>query len=177
MLKLQHLIGLPVISESGKSVGKVRDIWFDEHWQLRGIVTGGRGWPRKGTYAVDWDNIVTCGRDAMLVSRSDAVQLLAAGEIIRCFCWGESRLKDLPVMTTSGEELGRISDVYFEPIKGTPIVGYELTDGFISDVMEGRQWLRVAQFAEEITLGEEAVLVPESASHELHNMTTSESDR
>ena len=178
MLKLQHLIGLPlIVNGSGKTVGKVKDIWFDEHWQLRGIITGSRRWPRKGAYAVDWEDVLTCGKDALIVSRSDVVRLLAAGEITRCYCWGESKLKDLPVITTNGEELGRISDVYFDPIKGTPIVGYELTDGFISDVMEGRHWLRVAQFADEITLGEKAVLVPESASHELHNMTTSESDR
>lgn len=178
MLKLQHLIGLPLIAgTTGTTVGKVKDIWFDEAWRLRGIIADFRGWLGKRVYAVDWDDVQTCGRDALILAGDDAVRRLSAGEVIRCFSWGESKLRDRPVLTTDGEQLGRISDVYFDPIKGTPIIGYELTDGFISDVMEGRHWLRVAQFAEEIMLGEEAVLVPESARHELHNMTTSESDR
>ena len=38
MIQVQRVLGLPVLLESGKCIGKVRDLWFDEFWQLVGVV-------------------------------------------------------------------------------------------------------------------------------------------
>ena len=42
------------------------------------------------------------------------------------------------MMTKEGERLGILEDVYFMEEVGT-IVGYELSDGFFSDIMEGKR--------------------------------------
>ncbi|MOA67251.1 hypothetical protein D3C78_1943430 [compost metagenome] len=40
---------------------------------------------------------------------------------------------------------------------GRQIIGYEISEGFISDLKEGRKWLPMP---EKVTIGEDAVIVP-----------------
>ncbi|GGG19850.1 PRC-barrel domain-containing protein [Paenibacillus abyssi] len=172
MIKLQSLIGLPVIDiNTGNRVGKVRDIWFDEHWLLTGIVLEARRWISSDVQAIHWDNVIACGEDAVLISDTQAVVSLKAEDIIRCFHTGRIKLKDLPVITVEGLQLGRVTDVYFDQNKGTLIVGYELTDGFISDLREGRKWLRISDYPDEVALGEDTILVPVRAEQDLEHTT------
>jgi uncharacterized protein YrrD len=53
-----------------------------------------------------------------------------------------------------------VSDVYFDDLQGTQIVGYELTDGFIADLMGGRKWLPAPLDSDSVLLGENAIIVP-----------------
>jgi len=79
-------------------------------------------------------------------------------------------------VTVDGEQLGRVSDVYFSEILGTQIVGYELTDGFIADVMEGRRWLPVPSDLDSVMLGENAIIVPAGSGSQLLPVAASDSD-
>ncbi|WP_071460228.1 PRC-barrel domain-containing protein [Bacillus massilinigeriensis] len=45
------------------------------------------------------------------------------------------------LFTNAGDELGLLEDVYFMEEMGT-IVGYELTDGFFSDISEGKRLVK-----------------------------------
>ncbi|ALS27043.1 subunit H of photosystem reaction center [Paenibacillus sp. 32O-W] len=177
MIKLQQLIGLPVlVIHTGKKVGKVKDAWFDEHWRLRGLILE-TGWRLSGgVRVVEWNHVLTCGEDAVLIAEGDSVRKLKAAEIGRSFSQsGCVKLRDLPVMTVHGQQLGRLSDVYFYPFQGTQIVGYELTDGFISDVMEGRKWFRAPADSDVILLGEDAIIVPAISETELEPVASSDS--
>ncbi|MBD2844559.1 PRC-barrel domain-containing protein [Paenibacillus sp. IB182496] len=173
MLKLQSLIGLPMIDQaSGRRAGTIQDIWFDEHWQLAGMITRASRWGRRGMTVLRWRHVAACGEDAVLLHEQALEERLPEGEIVRCFHTGLVRLRNLPVMTLGGLQLGRVSDVYFHQDEGTPIVGYELTDGFISDLREGRRWLRIAAYPDQVTLGEDAILVPARAEQDLEQATS-----
>ncbi|GGG83869.1 PRC-barrel domain-containing protein [Paenibacillus radicis (ex Gao et al. 2016)] len=177
MIKLQQLIGLPVIViHSGKHAGVVRDAWFDEHWKLLGLVLSNAKWFGSAVLAVKWSDVLTCGEDAVLISGEEAVKPVKSAEILRSFETGVVKLKDLPVVTVQGLQLGRVSDVYFYPFQGTQIVGYELTDGFISDLMEGRKWLRAPEDPEAVLLGEDAIIVPAVSEAELEPVAASNSE-
>nr|WP_243864300.1 PRC-barrel domain-containing protein [Paenibacillus castaneae] len=94
-------------------------------------------------------------------------------QLLRSFYTGLVKLKDLPVVTVQGLQLGRVSDVYFYPNQGTQIIGYELTDGFVSDVMEGRKWLRAPSDPDAVLLGEDAIIVPAVSEAELEPVAAS----
>ncbi|WP_274650061.1 PRC-barrel domain-containing protein [Paenibacillus humicola] len=177
MIRLQHVIGLPVIeTDAGKRVGYVKDAWFDEHWRLDGIVLdAGRRFltPMK---SVRWHHVLVCGDDAVLIMSADSVRKSKAAEVQRSFYTGLIRLKDLPVVTIDGQQLGRLSDVYFEGFQGTQIVGYELTDGFVSDLMEGRWWLPSPEDPDAVMLGEDAIIVPAGSENRLEPVAASDSD-
>jgi uncharacterized protein YrrD len=177
VIKLQQLIGLPVIDlRTGRQAGKVKDAWFDEQWMMQGVVLEGGKWLSSKDRIVHWNRVASCGEDAVLIDGTEAVVVkdkIAAG---RCFQTGHPKLKDLLVVTVGGTQLGRLSDVYFEPIQGTQIVGYELTDGFISDLLEGRKWLRAPKESETVLLGEDAIIVPACCEAQLLPVAPSDSD-
>ncbi|RED65614.1 PRC-barrel domain-containing protein [Cohnella lupini] len=164
MIQVQRILGLPVLLESGKCIGKVKDLWFDEFWKLVGIVLDkyARSGIRKTPKIVYWEDIVHCGEDALLIKGSTVVATMDSKQLLRTFHTGVVRLKDMPVYTIEGQHLGEVSDVYFKPSEGTQIIGYELTDGFLADVFEGRRKLFLPEALENITLGEDAILVPAS---------------
>ncbi len=173
---MQQLIGLPVIViHSGKQVGNVRDAWFDEHWFLQGLVLQSAGWFAASVFTVAWESILTCGEDTVIIADESAIKRVKPGLLLRSFETGVVKLKGLPVVTVHGDGLGRVSDVYFYPNQGTPIVGYELTDGFISDLMEGRKWLRAPSDPDAVLLGEDAIIVPAVSEAELEPVAASNS--
>jgi len=165
----QRLIGLPVIDEkTGRRAGKVLDLWFDEHWSLRGLLLkAGRWWFKRYCDVAPWESVTALGPDAVLLSDAGAVRRYDAAEIGRTFHTGRIRLKDLPVVTDEGRQLGRVSDVYFQENQGTPITGLELTDGFVSDLLEGRKRLKFPADPGLVKLGEDAILVPARCEQDL----------
>ncbi|WP_372635842.1 PRC-barrel domain-containing protein [Cohnella sp.] len=165
MFQVERILGLPVLLESGKSVGKIKDLWFDEFWRLVGIVLDRytrSGLFRKLSKIVYWKDIVHLGEDALLIRNGAAVASINGNELLRTFHSGVVRLKDMPVYTIEGQYLGKVSDVYFKPSEGTQIVGYELTDGFLADVLEGRRKLILPEAPDKMTLGNDAIFVPAS---------------
>ncbi|WP_139990935.1 PRC-barrel domain-containing protein [Paenibacillus paridis] len=174
MIKLQRLIGLPVIViHSGKLVGTVKDAWFDEHWQLKGLILDCPRWFVSSVKIVEWTHVLSCGEDAVIIASEAEIVRMKSKQMLRSFYTGIVKLKDLPVITVQGEQLGRVSDVYFYPKQGTQIVGYELTDGFVSDLMEGRRWLRAPSDPENVLLGEDAIIVPAVSEAELEPVAAS----
>lgn len=174
MVKLQQLIGLPVIViHSGKLVGTVKDAWFDENWKLNGLILEFAKWFAWKARIVPWNEVLTCGEDAVIISGEDAVILMKPKQVRRAFYTGIVKLKDMPVITVHGDQLGMLSDVYFYPLQGTQIVGYELTDGFISDLMEGRKWLKAPSDPDLVLLGEDAIIVPAVSEAELEPVAAS----
>ncbi|TVY00458.1 PRC-barrel domain-containing protein [Cohnella terricola] len=165
MFQVERILGLPVLRESGKGVGKVKDVWFDEFWRLVGFVLDKydrAGFIRKLSRIVYLEDIVHLGEDALLIRGDTAIASKDGNELLRTYDTGIVRLKDMPVYTIEGQYLGKISDVYFKSSEGTQIIGYELTDGFLADVFEGRRRLLLPEAPENMTLGEDAILVPAS---------------
>ncbi|MBB6673896.1 PRC-barrel domain-containing protein [Cohnella nanjingensis] len=177
MRTLQQMIGLPVLLESGKQVGRVLDVGFDEFWQRTCIVLDTKVWFRKSVRIVKWESVTTEGEDALVIAGPEAIATVHRKDLQRTFHTGLIQLKELPVFTIDGQELGRVSDVYFRKTEGTQIAGYELTDGFLADVFEGRRRLYLPNGPEGVTLGEDAILVPASYDRILEREPNAESDR
>lgn len=174
MIKLQQLIGLPVIViHSGKRVGTVKDCWFDENWKLNGVVLEYGKWFAAKVRIVAWSDVLTCGEDVVIIASEDAVVSMKPKKVSRAFYTGVVKLKNMPVVTVHGDQLGLLSDVYFYPLQGTQIVGYELTDGFVSDLMEGRKWLKAPSDPDMVLLGEDAIIVPAVSEAELEPVAAS----
>lgn len=168
----QHVIGLPVLQMNGKAAGRVLDVWFDECWRFCGVVLRERlPWPRRTVRVVRRERIASWGEDALMIADGQAVETLDPKQLLHTFHTGVVRLKDMPVYTVDGQELGRVSDVYFRPDEGTPWIGYELTDGFLADVCEGRRRLLLPEDAE-VVIGEDAILVPASCERVLERNHT-----
>jgi uncharacterized protein YrrD len=155
VLRAQDVIGLPVIDISlGTQIGKVLDILFDVDWQVQGILLELGSWFHKDRY-IPISNICAFGDDAVTVNNEECAAELNSADYYRMVT-GHRKVKGLPVLTVNGHQLGMVEDVYFLEEVGT-IIGYELSDGFISDLKQGRQ---VLQRPEKATFGQDAIIVP-----------------
>lgn len=164
-MKFQEMIGLNVFDlNNGKQVGKVLDILLNEDWTISGIQLKGKRLFSSNIKAVLWDDIVAYGEDAVMIRNQQAIQKWDAENIQLTYLAGGSKLRELPVLTGDGIIIGYVSDVYFDQEMGNTITGIEISDGFISDLVEGRKML---PFTPEMTKGENVIMVPPGSDERL----------
>lgn len=166
-MKLQEMIGLAVFDvEDGKQVGKIQDFIVNDDWQIEGIELENKGLFTNHVKIVQWQDIVAYGEDAVMIRNQQAVRKTGADDIKYTFLLGRSKLKEMSVLTEEGLLLGRVSDVYFDQELGNTIIGIEITDGFVSDLIEGRKWLPCTS---DMSIGESAIMVPSLSEQRLEN--------
>lgn len=157
-MKLQEMTGLAVFDvEDGKQVGDVQDVLLNEQWKIVGILLEGKQLLSSSVKVVFWDDIMAYGEDAVMIRNRQAITKWDAENIQLSFLSGSGKLKGIPVMTGDGTVLGHVSDVYFDQKMGNTITGIEISDGLISDLMEGR---KVLPYIAGMTKGENAIMVP-----------------
>lgn len=164
MLKARYIIGLPIIClQNGKRAGKVFDLLIDQDWQLAGVILGPKGWfsPRR---TVARNDIVSCGEDAITIENRSFIHTLNDESSQTTMLEGKHKIKGLPIMTVNGIQLGILEDVYFSKQMGNKIKGFEISEGFISDLTEGRKWLALP---DSVKRGEEAIIVPAQCEKEV----------
>jgi uncharacterized protein YrrD len=129
MRRAREIVGLPVLSlKSGDQIGWVQDVVFDQDSRkISGILLESahifhsrKGIPREVVAAV--------GKDALTVS--DHVVREISG-----VKWSEKVGNQ--VFTQGGEAKGTIEDVFLDD-SAESIVGFEVSDGLFSDLLEGR---------------------------------------
>ncbi|ACX63874.1 PRC-barrel domain-containing protein [Virgibacillus sp. LDC1] len=170
-MKLQEMIGLAVFDvENGKEIGKIHDFILDENWLITGLELEGKALFSSHVKSVSWEDIVAYGEDAVMIRSQEAVRKLGANDIPLTYLLGKRKLKEMQVLTEDGVLLGRISDVYFEQEQGNTILGLEISDGFVSDLIEGRKWLPCTA---EMAIGESAVMVPPMSEQRLEKAINS----
>ncbi|OAB40740.1 PRC-barrel domain-containing protein [Paenibacillus antarcticus] len=174
-MKLQEMIGISVYDvEEGKEIGKVCDFILDAHWTIVSFELERKALFSKMVNTIDWSDIVAYGEDAVMIRNQQAVRKTKADNIQLTYSLGKKKLKDLPVITEDGLTLGRISDVYIDQEVGNTIVGLEISDGFVTDIIEGRKWLPCTS---DMVVGEDAVIVPPMSEERLVQPFILEADR
>lgn len=154
MKKGRDLVGMPIINlTNGETVGRVRDVYFDpESHRILGIVMDGGGW-LKGPRKICFADLTGVGEDAITIE-NDAV-ILKEPVDEECIVTGEGTLIGNRVMTRDGNELGIIADVIFDHSSGE-ITHYQLSEGIVQDLLEGRERLPVDM---EFQYGKDALIV------------------
>ncbi|MEC0232586.1 PRC-barrel domain-containing protein [Paenibacillus alba] len=173
MRKAHDLIGLPVITvDSGKQIGQVKDLLIGPEWNIRGIVLEVKVWFSALRY-IPWEGIVAAGEDAITIPNEMVIREFEHVEECHALLDGSRKIKGLPIITVGGHKLGVVEDVYLNQDWGKQIVGYELSEGFISDLKEGRRWLPVPESA---TKGEDAIIVPVHCAQEMEELFVSKEE-
>lgn len=157
MRKSQEVIGLSVIDrKTGGKVGTVCDLLFDDKQQWIAILLECSGWLKRRK-VVTTDGIFSVGKDAVILYSSEAIQPLdEKAHVWTGLLSGDHRLRGRPMLSDTGMELGTIQNVYFLEKRGT-LVGYELSDGFMSDLQLGR---KVLTPEEPVFFGKDVCMVP-----------------
>ncbi|HEU4962791.1 MAG TPA: PRC-barrel domain-containing protein [Bacilli bacterium] len=158
MRKARDLIGLPVVELStGEQVGEVRDVLFAGDGSFHslllekgGLVSQTKVLPKACIWAI--------GQDAVTVQRREGViEFKDESGVMRSMIEGEVHYVGKDVLTAGGDLLGTVEDVYLDDNLET-IVGYEVSEGFLVDLREGR---KVLPTHPEMIVGMDALVVPE----------------
>ncbi|MFB6468037.1 PRC-barrel domain-containing protein [Cytobacillus sp. Hz8] len=147
------LKGLPVYTlQTGSRIGQICDISISSNGMVKGLIV------KKGTFLkrncfIDIQNVASFGWDGIMVEDETVLKPLKKPEPYTFE--SRQRLTGKMLMTSQGERLGILEDVYFKEELGT-IVGYECSDGFFSDITEGK---RVVKTDEPPAIGKDAIIV------------------
>ncbi len=143
--------GLPVISEkNGEQLGVVSDLFIEGEKVLGILVKKGTFFKQGHFLAIS--SITSIGPDGIIIPTSDCLERNGKeNEGSALF----SPLAGKMVFSEDGDTLGLLNDVYFLEKAGT-IVGYELSDGFFSDLQDGKKVIKPGGPA---AIGKDAIIV------------------
>ncbi|MEW9049520.1 MAG: PRC-barrel domain-containing protein [Neobacillus sp.] len=147
------LKGQPVYETvSGTKIGEVTDLCITKSGMVKGLLVK-KGVFFKQTYFLDIHDVSSFGWDGVMIEDHDHLaKCKTAPEYTLAH---QHSLNGKMILSKSGESLGLLEDVYFQEELGT-IVGYETTDGFFSDITEGKQ---VIQSRKPPAIGKDAIIV------------------
>jgi len=147
------LKGQPVFeTSSGTKIGDISDLCISSNGIVKGLLIK-KGVFFKQSYFLDIQKVTTFGWDGVMIEDSGCLEKL--GDNPEYTLTHQHSLDGMMMLSKSGESLGLLKDVYFQEEVGT-IVGYEITDGFFSDITEGKQ---VIQSGKPLAIGKDAIIV------------------
>lgn len=148
MLKGRDTIGKPIIAyETGEKVAQVRDLIFDyRRNRVLGFLVIEKGWLRKGE-AVAVEAVRSIGPDSIIITDKAAIVDLAELPELQAVIEDDKALIHAKIMTTDGQNLGTILDLYFED-ETWSVVGYEASGGLFVDIYSGRAFIPAPQTIE-----------------------------
>ncbi|MEW8986288.1 MAG: PRC-barrel domain-containing protein [Bacillus sp. (in: firmicutes)] len=145
--------GLPVFDlRNGSKLGEVCDLCISSNGKVEGLLLKKKTMFHKMN-RIEIENVVSFGTDGVMVSQPQVLEPLV--EPPDFTIEHQHKLTGKMVMSAEGEKLGLVEDVYFLEELGT-IVGYECTDGFFSDIKEGK---RVVKTVQPPAIGKDTIIV------------------
>lgn len=147
---------LPVYNEqAGEILGRITDICITNDGKVSGFLVKGKGLFEKNRL-IPIECISSIGNDGVMVANGEMLERLdGESEKTTYFLHSHHGLFQKPILTSEGEKLGLLEDVYFTEELGT-IIGYEITDGFFADITEGKKVVKTKQ---PITVGEDVIVI------------------
>lgn len=161
MRKGKTVIGQDVFSlADGRRVHSVKDLVVSEdHDSIVALLVDEGGLLGTSTI-VPIESVHRFGPDAVMIEASSAVIPASADERVTATLDRKVTLLGTPVVTTEGERVGQIGDMYFDEVSGE-ILGYEVSGGTLGDVMRGTSWLPLTAIE---VIGPDAIIAtPEAA--------------
>lgn len=162
MRRTRLWIGSPVIEiSSGERLGVVTDVLFNEGNTVCSLVLDRDGL-LSGKGKVDFSNVHSVGEDAVTIESGDLIAPANEAEP-GCLLSGDDAFVGKELFTEEGNVLGVVADVYIEEDSDN-IVGYEVSDGLIADLVAGRKWL---PFEQTVQIGDRIIVRADSELSEL----------
>jgi uncharacterized protein YrrD len=147
------LKGQPVFeTKSGQKIGEISDLCISSNGKVNGLLVK-KGVFFKQSYFLDIQKVASFGLDGVMIEEDSQLEKLKDDP--EYTLTHQHSLDGKMMLSKSGESLGLLKDVYFQEELGT-IVGYEITDGFFSELTEGKQ---VIHSGKPIAIGKDAIIV------------------
>jgi len=140
---------------SAEELGRVSDLCITSEGRVNALIMKGKGlFDRERVVPIQ--SISSIGDDGVMVSHKSQIERLDhEAHTPTYFLHTHHGLFRKPLLSSEGQKLGLLEDVYFTEELGT-IIGYEVTDGFFADITEGK---KVVKTEKPLTIGEDVIVV------------------
>ena len=158
MRKGKSVIGKDVLSlEDGVKLETVSDLVIDPEGRRVVAIIVTEGGFLSSSRVVPTEEVASYGKDAVVVrSKASVVSVSDHPDLRQMVDHHNGKILGKKVFTSSGDNQGSISDIYFDEPTGA-VVGYEVSGGLLGDAAKGTSYLAT----DEITsIGTEVVFVP-----------------
>lgn len=157
MIKGKDILNRSIIAVStGEKVDRVHDVIFDHQAnQVLGLLVDEGGW-FSAAKVVPFERIRSVGEDAIMIGTPDDVTTTREDGRLKEALDSKASLIGLTLLTTDGQNLGRIADVFFDEHTGR-VEGYEATGGLFADLSSGRTFVPAP---ESVQIGTDTAIVP-----------------
>ncbi|MDQ0218199.1 photosystem reaction center subunit H [Peribacillus cavernae] len=147
------LKGMPVYTRQGETIGQVSDLCISDSGKVEGIIVHRKSFFKRTMY-LSLGEVSSFGSEGIILSGVGPLPE-NKNNPANHYLFNADSLFGKMLLTEAGEELGLLHDVYFQEEMGT-IVAYETTDGFFSEITEGK---RVVESRQPPVLGKDAILI------------------
>jgi uncharacterized protein YrrD len=161
MIKGKEILGRNIVAIStGERVESVRDVIFDHQGnQVLGLLVDEGGWFHAAK-VVPFEKIRSFGEDVIMIGDPEDVTGTREDGRLSDALNSDVSLIGMTLLTTDGQNLGKIADVFFDESTGY-VEGYEATGGLFSDLSSGRTFIPTP---ESVQIGTDAAIVPVSVA-------------
>mgnify|MGYP000968422843 CR=1 FL=1 len=160
-----NVLNLPVIcADSGKRAGTVKDLIFDSgKKEVMALLLESAGLFLKKK-AVLLEELLDFRGDAAVISSKSCIKEIDIQDYFEVFP-GIGCLIGIKVFSKSAGEIGTVSDVIFDAESGR-IEGFEISDGLLQDIMQGRKMLPLVG---KVEFGKDFAVVENEAVEEMQD--------
>jgi uncharacterized protein YrrD len=167
LIKGKDLIGLKVVTlQKGQMVDDVDEIVYDHaEDQVKALVVDSGGWFNDAKVIL-FEDIKSIGRDAVIIESEAVIRKASevAGKISRIIK-GDNYLTANKIITEDGNDLGQVSDIYFDPQTGK-VVELEVSQGAIKNAQSGKKRIQMGDI---VNVGEDATIVSSNVEQSIEN--------
>ncbi|BCJ86299.1 PRC-barrel domain-containing protein [Effusibacillus dendaii] len=165
MRRIGDWIGLPVVTIlEGSRIGEVSDVMVDEANQICALIVQKDGF-LGGMDKLPIDSVRSVGTDAVMIERADDLLPQSPDNQRPTFVCCNKSFIDKEIVTEEGAILGTVADVYISE-ESDKIVGYEVSDGLLADLVSGRKWI---SFSETLHVGETIIVTADAKLSDLQS--------
>ncbi len=143
MRKGKNIIGKDVLSlADGVRIHSVKDLIIGEENDCVVALLVDEGGLFSGSTVVPIEAVHSFGKDAVVIADAGAVVAASSYPKVHAIIDRKESLLGKKIVTTEGQELGKVGDMYFNETDGQ-IVGLEISGGTIGDITKGASYLPI----------------------------------
>lgn len=168
-IKSSSIIENKVVTvQKGREIGRVSDVIYDPaDNKIAAFMIGSSGL-FSNPKLIMFSDIKGIGEDAVLIESGDDLKTTSeVPKTVAAIAKDGTYLTQRDVLTRSGDELGKVSDIYFDTQTGF-VSGFEVSQG-PKNLLSGRKQIHIDDI---ITVGENDIIVKDEAEQEIRQQST-----
>ena len=157
LVKGKAVIGLNVVTiDTGTIVQTVKDIAYNPNTHRVEALFVKKAGVFAAAKAIHMDDVINIGQDAVIVHDASVIKSVKEiNETIKALSDSKKYLVKTNVLTATGKELGKVTDIYFDSESGN-VSTMEVSQGGLKTITEGKKSITPSNI---VTIGADATIV------------------